>query len=239
MRRILSIAAIIAAVSLSACGGSSHKRADAAAELTPAEISCTLPAPTAIATRLHVSAKAIGESASVGNNGMPQCMFPARLASGTTVEALVNVDNGPSPYFRLLRTENEDAQGFPKLDHAPPSAIVNLGLEADWFPQYPQLMTTDGYRLITVAVTWRHERQRDERTLAIAMARPFLHTPHWGGREPGRKGLPIVSRFRQVSGLAFRALRVTDRLPDVVLWLGCQPVWRPGFGGGEVEGGLH
>jgi hypothetical protein len=190
MRSISSIAAIIAAVSLSACGGSSHKHADALAKLMPAEIACTLPARTAMATRLHVSATAIRESASVGNNGMPQCMFRAHLASGTTVEALVNVDNGPSPYFRLLRTENEDAQGFPKLDHAPPSAIMNLGLEADWFPQYPQLMTTDGYRLITVAVTWRHKRQRDERTLAIAMARPFLHTPHGAAASKVAKDYP-------------------------------------------------
>jgi hypothetical protein len=51
-------------------------------------------------------------------------------------------------------------------------------------------MTTDGYRLITVAVTWRHKRQRDERTLAIAMARPFLHTPHGAAASKVAKDYP-------------------------------------------------
>lgn len=182
VRSILFSTAALAALMLAACGGSSHKRADAPAKLAlrPAEISCTVPARDAMATYLHASRASISESASVGNNDMPQCLFGTRLGSGRTVEALVNVDNGPQPYFRLLRTVDEDSQGFPTLDHAPPAAIMNLGLEADWFPQYPQLMTTDGYRLITVAVTWRHEPQRDERALAMAMAmaRPFLHTPH-------------------------------------------------------------
>jgi hypothetical protein len=164
---------------LAGCGGSAHKRADAPAKLTltPAEISCTVPTRDAMATYLHVSTASISESASVGNNDMPQCMFRRDLGSGKTVDVLVNVDNGPSPYFRVLRTVDEDAQGFPTLDHPPPSAVMKLGLEADWLPQYPQLITTDGYRLITIAVTWRHEPQRDERALAIAMARPFLHTP--------------------------------------------------------------
>lgn len=175
--------ATLAALSLAACGSSSHSHTTTgshrtAAKLTPAEISCTTATRTAMATYLHVSPSAISQSASIGNNDMPQCTLKTRLSSGTTVEVLVNVDNGPSPYFRLLRTENEDAQGFPVLNHPPPQAIMHFGLEADWFPQYPQLMATDGYRLITVATTWRHEPQRDQRSLAIEMTKPFLHTPH-------------------------------------------------------------
>jgi hypothetical protein len=38
--------------------------------------------------------------------------------------------------------------------------------------------TTDGFRLLTVTVVWPHHSQRSERQLAIAIARPYLHTPH-------------------------------------------------------------
>lgn len=186
MRSIVSITVALAALSLSACGSSARhraapKRADAPHALTPAEISCTAPTRAAMASYLHILPSAITESASVGNNDEPQCMFRARLAARRKIALLVNVDNSPSPYFRLLRTNVENSQGFPALNHQPPSAVFHLGLEADWFPQIassPELMTTDGYRLITVEVMWSHEPQRDQRTLAIRMARPFLHTPH-------------------------------------------------------------
>lgn len=184
---VAAIAAVLAAVSLSACGGSAHAHADAppppkppraARTLTPSQIACIAPTRAAMADYLHVAATAIGEAASVGGNAMPQCRFRTRLANRRTVDVLVNVDNGPSAYFRLMRTEVEDSQPFPNYTHPPAASVLHLGLEAAWFPQYPQLMATDGHRLITVAVTWRHEPQRDDRALAIAMVRPFLHTPH-------------------------------------------------------------
>jgi hypothetical protein len=177
-RSVAPIGIGLAALSLSACGGSSHRSAHVPVKLTPTEIACTTPTRMAMATYLHVAAGTISEAVSTGNNDMPQCTFRARLSSGNTVGVLVNVDNAPSPYFRVLRTVSEDAQGFPKLDHAPPANVENLGLQAAWLPQYPDLIATDGYRLITATVTWRHEPQRDDRVMAIAMTRPYLHTPH-------------------------------------------------------------
>jgi hypothetical protein len=59
---------------------------------------------------------------------MPQCAFRAR-ATGRTVVVTVNVDNGPQPYFRLLRTVNEAAQifGVPPPGFQPPQGLSGLG----------------------------------------------------------------------------------------------------------------
>jgi hypothetical protein len=74
--------------------------------------------------------------------------------------------------------EDAQAQTFtPKPNQLPPLTVNGLGLEADWFPQYPDLMATDGYRLVTVTVTWDHVRQRELRAIAVAVTRPYMHPP--------------------------------------------------------------
>ena len=92
---------------------------------------------------------------------------------------IANVDSSPQPYFRLDRTYEEAAQVFtPGRLIPPPQNVPGLGLEADWFPMQSQLMTTDGYRLITMSFSWPRATQKQERALGEAVSRTYLHTPH-------------------------------------------------------------
>jgi hypothetical protein len=187
-RQLLALAGVcLGGLVVVACGGSSgshtqtaaahtaHAHVVAAARTTP----CQAQARDAMATFLSIAPAMISTSASMGTNGMPQCSFKARLVAGKRVGAVANVDNGPQPYFRLERTALEASQTFgtPRLSPAP-EAVLHLGLEADWFPAYPQLMATDGKVLITLAVTWNRVPQSRQRQLAVAMTRTYLHTPH-------------------------------------------------------------
>jgi hypothetical protein len=150
-RLAVAVACLLGMLSLVACGGASRPGSDRSAHRfrparpaptptptpsplpTPAQMSCTVSARNAMASYLRVAASTISESASIANDGYPQCLFRARLHR-STVDALVQVYSGPQPHFLLVRTENEDSQGWPKLNHPPPSAVLGLGLEADWFP---------------------------------------------------------------------------------------------------------
>ncbi len=106
---------------------------------------------------------------------MPQCSFSTRLTDGKRVAVVANVDNAPSPYFRLERTAVEASQVFTPTRLSPaPDAIPGLGLEADWFPAMQQLMTTDGLRLITVSFSWPGATQKDEQSVGEAVARTYL-----------------------------------------------------------------
>lgn len=114
-------------------------------------------------------------AASTGNNGMPQCTFTARPADASAVSAMANIDNGPQPYFILERTAVETSQLFgPKRFVPAPTAMNNLGIEADWFPNLSQLMSTDGLRLITVTMHWPGAPLARRIALAEALSRTYL-----------------------------------------------------------------
>ncbi len=139
---------------------------------------------------LRVSASTIATAPSTGNNDMPQCSFRVRLGTGGQVDVVANLDTGPQPYFRLERTTVEAAQVFTPSRLTPaPEAVTGLGLEADWFPAYPQLMATDGIRLVTVAVNWPGVSQRRRQRLAEALTRTYLRTPH------GKAAAALVNRY--------------------------------------------
>jgi hypothetical protein len=90
-----------------------------------------------------------------------------------------NVDTSPQPYFRLERTAVEAYQMFAPTGAAqPPRPVDRLGLEAYWFPDRTQLMSTDGTRLVTVVLAWRHSQQARQQALAVAASRPYLRQPH-------------------------------------------------------------
>jgi len=94
------------------------------------------------------------------------------------VRVTVIVDAGAQPYFRLERTAVEAQQVFSSVREAPaPVQIPHLGLDADWFPDQQQMMTTDGRRLITAAVSWRHVPAARRRKLAAEAARAYLGPP--------------------------------------------------------------
>jgi len=152
------------------CGGSSFLARPAV---------CKLKAQQAIARDLGIPPRAVAYAKSVGNNAMPQCGFKAR-AAGRTVVVTVNVDNGPQPYFRLLRTVNEAAQifGVPPPGFHAPQGLSGLGPFASWFPNNDQLMATNDRLLLTVTATWPGVGRDEEVGLARAAVVPYLVRPH-------------------------------------------------------------
>jgi len=88
---------------------------------------------------------------------------------------IVNVDGSPQPYARLERAIVEAGQQFGLLrGFAAPVAVPNLGLDASWFPDTHEVMTTDGTDLITATVSWPHAQQSRRRALATVAARAYL-----------------------------------------------------------------
>jgi hypothetical protein len=177
--RYLGMALLVAF--LGGCGRSgsaAHRTTGHRAASHPVSV-CTPVARGAVARSFAIPIGAVAFVESVGNNAEPQCAYTAHLAAGKRVTLIANVDSSPQPYFRLERTYIEAAQVFtPGRLIPPPQAITGLGLEADWFPTQSQLMTTDGYRLITLSYAWRGASQRQEQIVGERLARTYLHTPH-------------------------------------------------------------
>jgi hypothetical protein len=163
------VALLTAGLLLAGCGSSGRTR--------PAV--CRLKAQQAVARDLGIGAGAIAYARSVGSNGMPQCAFTAR-AAGHRVLVMVNVDNGPQAYFRLLRTVDEATQVFgpPPPGFKPPQGLSGLGPFASWFPTRNQLMATNDADLMTVTVTWPGARRNAEVGVARAAVVPYLVRPH-------------------------------------------------------------
>jgi hypothetical protein len=144
-----------------------------------------------MARTLAVEASSVAAATSTGSNVMPQCTFSARLRHGERVGVTVNVDSGPQPYFVLERTIVEASQIFSGQRLSPaPEAVVGLGLEAAWFPAETHLMATDGSRLITTTIDWPGAAQKREISMARAMTRPYLRTPHGKAAQKLAKGYP-------------------------------------------------
>jgi hypothetical protein len=88
---------------------------------------------------------------------------------------VANLDGSPQAYQRLERTIVEASQQFGTArNFAAPVHVDRLGVDASWFPDLRQVMTTDNRRLITVGVIWPHAPARRLRALAIAVARAYL-----------------------------------------------------------------
>ena len=165
----LVVALFIPALLLAGCGSSGPARPKV----------CRLKAQKAIARDLHIGTSAIHYARSVGGNDMPQCAFTAR-AAGHRVLVMVNVDDGPQAYFRLLRTENEADQifGVPPPGFRRPEGLSGLGPFASWFPNNRQLMATNYADLLTVTVTWPGAGRNTEVRLARAAVVPYMFKAH-------------------------------------------------------------
>ncbi|MGH2849578.1 MAG: hypothetical protein ACRDLP_03080 [Solirubrobacteraceae bacterium] len=152
------------------CGGSSSPARPAV---------CRLKAQRAIARDLRIPLARVAYARSVANNGMPQCAFTGRTTRRTVV-VNVNVDNGPQPYFRLLRTVTEASQifGVPPPGFRPPQGLSGMGPFASWFPNAQQLMATNYRLLLTVSVTWPGGGRNEEVALARSAIMPYLVRPH-------------------------------------------------------------
>ncbi len=161
-----------------------------AATITP----CQATARGAIARDVAIAPASITARESEGSNGMPQCAFDLRLRGGRHITAIANLDTAPQAYFRLERTIVERSQIFPSRLAPAPESVPGLGLEASWFPgSPPQLMTTDGTRLITISVTWPGSTARRQRHLAENLARTYLRTPHGKAAAAVINGYPSSS----------------------------------------------
>jgi hypothetical protein len=102
-----------------------------------------------------------------------------------------NVDTAPQPYYVLERTTVEATHVFwPTRMAATPAVVNGLGIEATWFPANTKLMSTDGTRLLTVAVDWRGASQGRERALAEAMSRTYLTGPRGKRASARARGAP-------------------------------------------------
>lgn len=164
-RLVLPLCVVVFAVGM-LLGGCGHAKRPAA---------CLPRARAAMARFLAISPRSVLGKASTANNGMPQCAFSADLSRGTRVLAVANIDTAPQAFFRFERTVEEAAQNFtsPRVV-PPPQRITGLGLDADWFPASQQLMTSDGNRLISVAVRWPDASVGRKQGVAEAVARPYL-----------------------------------------------------------------
>jgi hypothetical protein len=173
MPRRIAMLLLPATLFLSGCGGKSDP---------PRPAICLLKAQQAVARDLGVSSDAIHFGRSVGSNGMPQCAFSVRLAGHRTV-VLINVDNGPSAYFRLLRTVDEATQVFgpPPPGFHPPQTVAGLGPFASWFPNNHQLMATNDVDLLTVTIAWPGATRNAEVKVARAAIVPYLAHKHGHG----------------------------------------------------------
>jgi hypothetical protein len=158
--------------SLSACGGSTSSSSHAS---TAAALPVCRPAGrTVVALAAHVQLSAVAASKTSGNNGAPECHFVA-TAAGKRVTVVVNVDSSPQPYARLERAIVEDGQQFgTKRTFTPPQTVPHLGLDASWFPDLDQLLTSDGHVLITIDVHSPSLTVADRKDLAAALARIYL-----------------------------------------------------------------
>jgi hypothetical protein len=128
-----------------------------------------------VARTLGLAPSRVSAAASKGNNGMPQCSFKSRLPDGRRFDVTVNVDTSPQPYMVLARTIEERSQGFsPTTVLAAPVAVMDLGLEASWFPDESALMSTDGVRLVTVTLRGSRAKQTAKVRFATRISRLYL-----------------------------------------------------------------
>jgi hypothetical protein len=176
-------AACLAALLISGCGGSKPKVHHAQAASAPTSLAtvCLPAARQTVARFFALPVRSVSVASSTGNNAEPQCSLRALRRGRPAVRVLANVSTASEPYFVLERTIVEASQIFTARRASPaPQAIPGLGIEASWFPEEMQAMTTDGVRLITVTPTWRHSTQAQKRSLSVAVARLYLTHPKNG-----------------------------------------------------------
>jgi hypothetical protein len=124
---------------------------------------------------VNVDPGRVATASSIGSQGMPQCEFTAKLAPANIVKVTATIDTAPQAYFRLERTVVEASQSFSSASViAAPVSVSGLGIDAAWFPDGAKLMTTDGARLITVAVSSPASDHTGGRALAESVARAYL-----------------------------------------------------------------
>jgi hypothetical protein len=145
---------------LGGCGGAS----------TAASAACPPAAAKLLAQAVGPGVKTVARAGSGADPTIRTCVL---RAGGARVTA--TVDTAPQAYFRLERTVVEEAQNFVQTQGgAAPVQVPGVGLDADWLPGESRLVTTDGTRLVTIAVDWAGATVARRSSLAAGIARTFL-----------------------------------------------------------------
>lgn len=157
-------------LALGGCGHGRQAKAPASA--------CLHQVQTVIAQYLAVPAHSVAAMSTTSSAATPECDF--RVAAGRSaarVKVSATIDSGPQAEFRFQRTVEEQGQQFGSVRlAAPPEDVRGIGLDADWFPDQTELMTTDGKRLITVTVSWPAANPKRWRAIAERVARVYVDT---------------------------------------------------------------
>jgi hypothetical protein len=152
-------------LALAGCGSSRSSSASA----------CRPQARAALVRALPRTRIAISEKSSIGSQGMPECHLVASTQARDQVKLTATIDTAPQAYTRLERAAVEAGQNLSLVGNSTaPQNISGLGLDADWFLDESKLMTSDGTRLITVAVSWDSASQKRKRELARVVAAAYL-----------------------------------------------------------------
>jgi hypothetical protein len=182
------VGAVLLALAVLGCGGASghstssahrtsaasHQSTSSAHQTSAAKPSACRPAAVAaLRAELRVPVSAIHTRVTTDNSHQPECVFsvPARR-----LKMSVSVSTEPQPYAVLERQAEEASQMFTPTRLSPaPQQVAHLGLDAQWFPELEQLLTTDAVRLITVTIVhWPGASQARWKRLAAVAARPYL-----------------------------------------------------------------
>ncbi len=132
---------------------------------------CLPQARATVAHVLHVAPGSVSARVTTSSAATPECA----LGGPRSVSIALTVDSAPQAYFRLERAVVEQGQQFGTVrTAAPPQHVPGIGLDADWFPDARELMSTDGRRLISVTAVWPAAGGRGERLLAQALIRDYL-----------------------------------------------------------------
>jgi hypothetical protein len=165
---------VFLALGVLGCGSGASSSTTAAPRVVAKKPSvCSANAIAAVEGFLKVDATAVRTRVTTDNSSQPECAFavPSRRLA-----MWVSVSSEPQPYAVLERQAEEAAQLFtPKRLSPAPQHIAHLGLDAYWFPEEDQALTTDAVHLITsTIVSWPHVRKSRWKALATAAARPYL-----------------------------------------------------------------
>ena len=110
-----------------------------------------------------------------------KCTFRVRHVDGGRLTVVAKVDSRAQPDVRLERTAVKTTQRFAsRRVFAVLQTVDGLGRDANWYPVSRQLQATDGRVLVTVTVSGEGLSQDRRRSLAIAVARPYLQAKRSG-----------------------------------------------------------
>ena len=132
-----------------------------------------------MADALGVAPGSVRNARGTGTNDAPQCTMKTTMHGGTAVTVIANDELTQGAYFIVERTIDEASQIFGPHRFSPaPVQVLHVGLESSWFPEEQWMVSTDGYRVVTVSVDWAGAKQAQKIDVTSRVTLTYLHTPH-------------------------------------------------------------